>query len=69
MADSHIHTRDDGRGARNVYVDGKLMSRVTYADTRRGLVRYVKFPPRVNKREQLIEHTRRGKVEVKPIDG
>ncbi|APG04953.1 hypothetical protein BJI69_14330 [Luteibacter rhizovicinus DSM 16549] len=70
MADQHIHTPDDGRGHRQVYVNGKPMKRVVYADTRRGIVRYVPEPPRANKRgDGVIERTRRGKVEVKTIDG
>ena len=36
MADPNIHTAGDGRGAREVYVNGTLMKRVVYADTRRG---------------------------------
>lgn len=70
MADQHIHTPDYGRGPRHVYVNGKPMKRVVYADTRRGIVRYVPEPIRLNKRgDCVIERTRRGKVEVKPIDG
>ena len=69
MVDPHIHMPNDGRGPRNVYVNGKLMKRVVYADTRRGIVRYVDEPARIHKRrETVIERTRRGKVEVKPIE-
>jgi len=70
MVDPDIHTLDDGRGARRVYVDGKLVERVVYADTRRGIVRYYPFPLRLNKTgERFIVRTRRGKVRVEPIDG
>jgi hypothetical protein len=68
MADPHIHTPNDGRGRRVVLVNGKRVDRVTCADTRRGLIRYVPHPLRLNKREQVIERTRRGKVEVRPLD-
>lgn len=68
MGDQHIHTPGDGRGARAVYVDGRLMSRVTFADTRRGIVRYEAFPRRMDKHgKRWIERTRRGKVEVRAL--
>jgi hypothetical protein len=70
MVDPNIHTPGDGRGARRVYVDGKLMERVVYADTRRGIVRYEAFPRRLDKLgERFIVRTRRGKVTVVPLDG
>jgi len=68
MVDPNIHTPGDGRGARRVYVDGKLVERVVYADTRRGIVRYEVFPPRLDKwGQRFIMRTRRGKVRVEPI--
>jgi hypothetical protein len=69
MADPYIHTPDDCRGPRIVLVNGKRVDRVTYADTRRGLIRYTAYPLRVNKREEVVERTRRGKVEVRPLNG
>ena len=68
MADSHIHTPCDGRGPRAVFVNGQRVERVTYADTRRGLIRYVRYPLTVNGRGEVIESTRRGKVEVRSLD-
>lgn len=35
----HIHTPKDGRGLRDVFVDGKLVNLVFFADTKRGIVR------------------------------
>lgn len=35
----HIHTREDGRGIRDVYLDGRLIRGCFYADTERGIVR------------------------------
>jgi hypothetical protein len=70
MVDAHIHRPDDGRGPRDVFVNGKLMARVTYADTRRGVVRYHDMPLRLDKHgKRIIERTRRGKVEVGPKHG
>ena len=68
MADPNIHTPNDGRGPRAVFVDGERVERVTYADTRRGLIRYSHYPLRANARGEVVERTRRGKVEVRPID-
>ncbi|MFA4294426.1 hypothetical protein P2B08_17705 [Xanthomonas perforans] len=68
MFGSHIHTPDDGRGRRQVLVDGRPVKRVVYADTRRGLVRYHNDPPKVHKHgKRFIEKTRRGTVEVLPL--
>lgn len=69
MDKSHIHTPSDGRGPRAVFVDGQRVERVTYADTRLGLIRYSHFPLRANAHGEIVERTRRGKVEVRPIDG
>ncbi|AMV00057.1 hypothetical protein [Xanthomonas citri] len=68
MSGPHIHTPDDGRGRRQVLVDGRTVKRVVYADTRRGLVRYHNDPPKVHKHgKRFIERTRRGAVEVLPL--
>lgn len=70
MSDETIHTPNDGRGAREVYVNGRLMHRVTFADTRRGIVRFHKFGARLTrKHDGIVETTRRGKVVVKPVNG
>lgn len=34
------HSANDGRGGRKVYVDGKFVDHVWYADERRGIVLY-----------------------------
>jgi hypothetical protein len=39
MTKDHIHTPDDGRGIRFVFVDGKRVDGVFYADTLKGVVR------------------------------
>uniref|UniRef100_UPI003F7FC659 hypothetical protein n=1 Tax=Xanthomonas sp. 0924 TaxID=2835534 RepID=UPI003F7FC659 len=68
MSGPHIHTPDDGRGRRQVLVDGRPVKRVVYADTRRGLVRYHNDPPKPDKHgKRFIVRTRRGTVEVLPL--
>lgn len=36
----HVHTPGDGRGMRRVFLDGKRVEYVFYADTREGVVRF-----------------------------
>lgn len=64
----HVHTPDDGRGKRNVFVNGVLIDGVTYADTLNGLVIYAPKPYRVAKGKDYI-YTRklRGAVTVVPV--
>lgn len=64
MADN-IHTPEDGRGQRRVFVDGNLVEYVFYADTDAGEVRaYVS--PLVVENGEIKKHVLRGKVEVVP---
>jgi hypothetical protein len=67
---SHIHTSDDGRGRRDVFLNGKLIERVTYADTRRGIVRVVGNPIKLDKwKKRVLWQTLRGAVVVVPKVG
>ena len=63
----HIHHPDDGRGQRQVFLDGKPIKRCLYADTRRGLVRVFNDPLRLDKyRKRALWKTLRGDVRVVP---
>lgn len=63
----HIHTPDDGRGLRDVFLNGQLIDRVIYADTRKGVVRVIDNPPRLDRyKQRLLWRTLRGTVEVRP---
>lgn len=63
----HIHTPTDGRKPRNVYLNGVLIKRVVYADTKRGLVRITDSPVKIHKHgKRIITRTMRGVVEVVP---
>lgn len=65
----HIHTPGDGRGLRGVTMNGVVLDRVVYADTKRGVVRVHDNPPKVHKyRKRLIERTLHGDVRVYPLD-
>lgn len=66
MADQ-LHTVGDGRGPRQVYVDGRPVSRIVIADIKRGVVRqHVGIRGRGR---QLLYRAIRGKVTVEPING
>lgn len=62
----HIHTPHDGRGRRDVYVNGNKTEFVLWADTRAGVVVYAPHPLRVHRRlrDQVYTRKLRGKVEV-----
>lgn len=69
MAD-HIHTVDDGRGQRRVFVNGREIERVFFADTKRGIVDAYREPLKLDKRKKrLLTRRYRGAVRVVDIDG
>lgn len=62
----HIHTADDGRGIRDVYVNRKKIPSAFYADIKRGIVLAYRLPLCPNKsRTRLLANRMRGNVEVK----
>lgn len=61
----HIHTPYDGRGIRDVFVDGELVKYVTYADTKRGKVVVYRHPLKLDKYgRRAMTKTIYGRVEV-----
>lgn len=68
MAGPHVHTPMDGRGPRQVFLNGAPINRVVYADTRNGEVRIHDDPPKLDKyRKRIIERTLYGVVTVEPL--
>lgn len=62
----HIHTWDDGRGLRDVLLDGRVVEFVTFADTRKGKVVVFVHPFRPDKyRKRALTKTLYGEVEVR----
>lgn len=68
---AHVHEANDGRGPRDVYLNGRLIGDVVYANERSGKVRVIardgrgKF--RIHKRgKRVIRRTLRGAVRVVP---
>lgn len=70
MEKDHIHTTHDGRAPRDVFVDGKKIKCVFFADTKRGIVRVFKYPLRLDKwRKRVLSETLHGVVKVRPLKG
>lgn len=57
------HSAHDGKGGRDVYLDGVLQSRVVWADTKRGRIKLLRYPY-VIRNGCLITQFKQGKVEV-----
>lgn len=63
----HIHTPNDSRGKRDVFLNGKPIFNVIYADTHKGIVRVVGTPLKLDKwKKRVLWKTLRGHVEVRP---
>lgn len=67
----YVHTPDDLRvsedlrAQRDVFVNGKKIDGVMYADTKRGIVRVVRRPIKIDKyHKRVLTRTVRGHVEV-----
>ena len=65
-ANQYVHTPYDGRGTnRDVLLNGKKIDRVIYADEKRGIVRVIGNPIRIDKHhKRVLWRTLRGRVEV-----
>ncbi len=69
--DDHIHRPDDGRGRRNVYLNGNKLTHCFYANTKRGIVDVHVLNDqghiKIHKRgKRPLSKRLRGKVEVVP---
>ena len=64
-ANQYVHTPYDGRVKRDVFLNGNKIDRVIYADEKRGIVRVVGNPIRIDKwHKRVLWRTLRGRVEV-----
>lgn len=65
-----FHSANDGKGNRQVYVNGNPIKRVLWANEEQGLVCYFPYPLKINRRKANI-YTRllKGKVRVEMTDG
>jgi len=69
MAD-HIHTADDGRGYRKVFVNGNEIPHVSYADTKKGVVWFAPNGIQLMRKDRtrIYERKLTGVVTVEPIN-
>lgn len=66
----HVHTAEDGRGWRHVFIDGALVDHVAYADTRLGIAVMATQPVRVLPGTEYIDQiVVMGDVRVEPMFG
>lgn len=67
MAEAHIHTVDDERGYRDVFLDGEKVSHCVYADTQAGVVECYADSLRIDPVSgQIVKMRRTGVVTVVP---
>ncbi|EKF47687.1 MULTISPECIES: hypothetical protein [Acinetobacter] len=65
-----FHSVGDGKGRRRIYVNGNLINHVIWANEEKGLICYMPYPFKVNKKKDRV-YTRllRGNVRVEMING
>lgn len=67
MQPTHIHAWDDGRGLRDVFLNGAPADKCIFADTKKGKVVCYHPDLKLDKRKKrILTKTLYGKVEVKP---
>jgi len=60
-----VHTPEDGRGVRKVFLDGEEVRMAVFADQKRGIVDRYRQPLKIHGRdERLITERLHGRVEV-----
>jgi len=72
MADQsgeHVHWADDGRGQREVFLDGKRIDCVTYCDTKAGIAVVADMPLRCTDGMHIDYSSVRGDITVVPLEG
>lgn len=60
-----LHTKSDGKGYREVFVDGVLVNTALEADTEKGYVLAAVYPLEIDENDELKSYRIEGKVEVK----
>lgn len=71
--DTAIHKPDDGRGRRAIFLNGRLIENVVYANTRKGIIRVARIDTngvvKLDKhRKRILTDTLRGTVTVYPMN-
>ncbi|MEA1029428.1 hypothetical protein PSH58_15585 [Pseudomonas hefeiensis] len=72
MADQsgeHVHWADDGRGQREVFLDGERIDCVTYCDTKVGIAVVAEMPLRCTDGKHIDYRPVWGEINVVPLEG
>jgi len=64
----HVHWAHDGRGQREVFVDGERIGCVTYCDTKDGIAVVADMPLRSSDGKHIDYRPVWGEIRVVPID-
>ena len=64
----HVHWADDGRGQREVFLDGKRIDCVVYCDTEAGIAVVADMPLRSTDGNHIDYHPVWGEIKVTPIE-
>ena len=64
----HVHWADDGRGQREVFLDGQRIECVTYCDTKAGIAVVADMPLRSTGGKHIDYHPVWGVIKVTPIE-
>ncbi|AJI88540.1 hypothetical protein CH54_3823 [Yersinia rochesterensis] len=67
MSKSFIHTPSDGRGKRKVFINDIEISRVIYANEKKGLVRFCPSPIKADRHGDVYSRTLKGTVRIEFI--
>lgn len=65
----HVHYYDDGRGQRDVFIDGNKVNYVTYCDTKAGVAVVFDDPPRSTDGVRVDFHPVWGEIKVLATGG
>lgn len=64
----HVHWADDGRGQREVFLDGKRIDCVTYCDTKAGIAVVADMPLRSTDGKHIDYRPVWGEISVRGIE-
>jgi len=67
--DEHVHCWDDGRGRREVLIDGQSVTHVIWCDTKAGIAVVADQPLKASDGETVDVHPVWGEITVFPMEG
>lgn len=64
MQNPNVHYAGDGRGPRDVFVNGNRIGHVVYADETKGIVKFTPYPVRAKRNGDAYTRKLHGTVQV-----